>query len=228
MSNVLFERVADRLDEGHSVGIFVGVTNFGNTHTGIVYRWRDTSYLYHHAFHNLTLNEEFVGGDIEGYQSAKIVLLDIPIERQKALAGFLRKLGLKRKVYPYTLKHYPDTKIHSETASVLPPEVRGLSCVTFVLAVFVSSLQFRLIDEGTWPEATEEDIATQKNLVGLLRNHSNASTEHIDYVESEIGCKRIRPEQVGGAGCYSVWPVGYAECVTASNDLMQKLLPKGI
>jgi hypothetical protein len=76
-----------------------------------------------------------------------------------------------------------------------------------VLAVFeVSGL--KLIQEETWP-FRDDDREWQERILSALRSQSDASPEHIQAVEAEVGGIRIRPEEVAGAATQNSTPVDF-------------------
>jgi hypothetical protein len=78
----------------------------------------------------------------------------------------------------------------------------GLNCATFVLRVFQHA-RIQLLDEAAWDrdrsdERKQEDIAAQRELVERLRSKPEYRS-HADLVEREVGCTRIRAEEVAAA-----------------------------
>lgn len=81
---------------------------------------------------------------------------------------------------------------------LLGPTRFGLTCATFVIAVFRGA-GIHLMKLDTWP-ARDDDVEWQRQIVKALRSRPGASNDHIEAIESEIGCVRFRPEEVAGAG----------------------------
>ncbi|HEX4404526.1 MAG TPA: hypothetical protein VH560_06850, partial [Polyangia bacterium] len=72
---------------------------------------------------------------------------------------------------------------------------RGLSCATFVLAVF-ASLGIDILELGSWP-SREEDKKWQNDIVTLGRRILPDAEDHWSYLSTqEQGCLRHRPEEV--------------------------------
>lgn len=79
------------------------------------------------------------------------------------------------------------------------PTNHGLTCATFVCAVF-ESVGLKLLDFENWPVDRDGDREWQEAILTALKSGpSPASPEHIQAVRDEIGSVRIRPEQVAGA-----------------------------
>jgi hypothetical protein len=87
---------------------------------------------------------------------------------------------------------------------LLGPTQGGLTCASFVLAVFEHA-QLPLVEYSGWPPPDEEDSRWQQSVLdGLRRLRSKypqlVSQEHIDCVENDVGNSvRYRPEQVAAA-----------------------------
>ena len=79
--------------------------------------------------------------------------------------------------------------------------------------------------EGFWPAppARPEDIAAQEWLIGMLANHPMVAPEYLAAVSAEKGCLRVRPEEVGGAGCYKIWPVKFEQAEPASLYILNRI-----
>jgi hypothetical protein len=75
----------------------------------------------------------------------------------------------------------------------------GLTCATFVLAIFASR-GVRILDVDSWQARTEDRIWHEKILAGLRDDH--AEPDHIAAVEKELGCVRFRPEEVVAGAWY--------------------------
>ncbi len=89
----------------------------------------------------------------------------------------------------------------------------GLTCATFVLLVFAHA-GIHLLDSATWDtdrplERRQEDDAAQRELVAYLRKNPESRSQ-ADLVEQEIGCMRIRAEEVAAASGMSGLPVPFA------------------
>ncbi len=216
------EQVCERLGNGQFVGIAVTKTTHGNMHTGITYQWRGENYLYHQAFHIDTRLERFDAGVAELGGATLVVALPLRPERLKAVAGFLDHLGKINYQHPYTLKYDPKATIDRELGKLVSKDGKGLSCVTFVLAIF-QTFKIRLIDASTWPQNRPEDLKAQQNLIEWLIKNNKATPEHIKDVREESGCLRVRPEEACGAGCHKLMPVKFMYAEPASLYLLKRI-----
>ncbi len=214
------ENVCDRLAAKDHLGLAVAITKHGNKHVGIVFNWREQAYLYHQALHLITLGGRFddevkrIGG------ATKVVKLTFALARQKAVAGFFDSMMRKGRPYPYALKYDKHARIHPELGTLITEGV-GLSCVTFVLAMFQSN-QLTLINAATWPPARPDDLEEQEALLKLL-DKSSANDAHKELVRKEKGCVRVRPNELGAVGYFARIPVVFTQAEPASIDLLAKI-----
>ncbi len=87
---------------------------------------------------------------------------------------------------------------------LLGPTEGGLTCASFVLAVFEAA-QLQLVEYSGWPAPDTEDYLWQElvwnHLQDLRSKHPHlVSAEHLDCVRNDMGTfARYRPEQVAGA-----------------------------
>jgi hypothetical protein len=102
----------------------------------------------------------------------------------------------------------PNDCFDAETGRyLLGPTQHGLTCATFVLAVFhIAGLQ--LVQYDTWPVSRDGDAEWQQRIVTLLQQHG-APAKHIEAVSSELGSIRYRPEEVAGAATMSALPADF-------------------
>jgi hypothetical protein len=114
----------------------------------------------------------------------------------------------------------PSDCFDSETGQfLLGPSKKGLTCATFVLAIF-HAVGLRLLDLTGWPKR-EEDARWQESIINLLRGR--ASQEHIDAVTSQVGAVRVRPEEVAGASAAEIHPIGFANANALAIEILQQL-----
>jgi hypothetical protein len=96
----------------------------------------------------------------------------------------------------------------------------GLTCATFVMKVFEFA-RVQLLRGETWtqrsPERRSEDEAAQRALVGYLHREA---PEHAARIEREVGCIRIRAEEVAAASGFEQRPVPFADAEAAGRSLL--------
>lgn len=84
-------------------------------------------------------------------------------------------------------------------------EGRGLTCATYVLAVF-ETLGFQPFDRSTW-QPREQDSEWQSRTVGSLSNKHPSDDDHFKAERANVGGPRYRPEQLAGAAAARQWPI---------------------
>lgn len=107
---------------------------------------------------------------------------------------------------------------------LLGPTRAGLTCASFVLAVFERA-KLRLVNYSGWPPPDHEDISFQQFVLDNLRGRPGVSAEHITAVEREIGTSvRYRPEHVAGAAAIrGRRPVKYISAKAIGCDIVRFL-----
>jgi hypothetical protein len=201
------------------VSVMVQRTPSCTTHAGILYRDTDDKLWHlHFAWHK----------DLRRHAlHARCVCAQPTLETEHAilLAAVCERIAalrLKLQI-PYNLKHDRDVAFDPDTGEVtFGPMSTGLSCSTFVAAVFRSSGQ-NLIDATTWPSANAEDQNVQQLFVRALEQSGNPDQVHQAHiVKSEIGTARIRPEHVCGACLYNL-PADHQQCHVAGHEIIRRL-----
>jgi hypothetical protein len=102
----------------------------------------------------------------------------------------------------------------------------GLTCATFVLAVF-ADFALPLIDLATWRKvASLKDKSWQKRILDILEGH--APKEHVEKQRPLIGsAARYRPEEVGGAfGLFAGNAVTQKQVDGVSAGVLKAIQPK--
>lgn len=131
---------------------------------------------------------------------------------------------------PYAL-NARDARI-GEDGSVSLGTAQGLTCATFLLCVFEVA-RVQLLDTSTWDtgrsEARQrEDQKAQETIVAGLRitagreadpQTRDAYRRHAAAVEAEVGCTRIRAEEVAAASGLGPLPADYATTEPAGQRL---------
>lgn len=105
-------------------------------------------------------------------------------------------------------------------------ESRGLTCATFVLRVFehanVPLVETITWDEGRTAERRQEDEAAQARLVSYLRAREE-SRSHAELVAGEIGCTRVRAEEVAAASGMTGRPVQFLRAEPVGRQVLREV-----
>jgi len=150
----------------------------------------------------------------------------IPNERALAIAAFCRRIWKKAgdDQVPYGFSA-PSAFFDHSGALISGSAKVGLTCASFVLAVF-DSAGLPLVRLEEWPSPTPDDKARQRELLDQLRKNADVSPAHLSALETEIGNVRYRPLEVAGAGTSEVLPASHAyasEMASKIKDLLDTL-----
>lgn len=88
----------------------------------------------------------------------------------------------------------------------------GLTCATFVMAVF-ETRGCSLLEMDSWP-ARSKDVEWQEDVIKKLEQHPNRDhniANHIKALRNEVGCARFRPEEVAAASAAVAVPIHFKE-----------------
>lgn len=196
------------------VAVAICRTTYGNLHTGVVYRRADGAYrLFHQAWHHQTVDEPLQQGSAGLGGPFLSVVPNIPEDRALAIAEFWEFVASIGQPIGYALRDDESARFDPATGVLTLPNGIGLSCSTFVLVMFRSA-SWPYLDTTGWPAGRPGDADFQAYLVGVLER-TCPDRNHIDAVRSEIGCARIRPEEIAGVALYDILPVGFAQAEDA-------------
>jgi hypothetical protein len=100
----------------------------------------------------------------------------------------------------------------------------GLTCATFVLAVF-DRAGVRLVHGETWPLDREEDKKFQRQMVEETRNRARASESHLKGMKKDVGQVRFRVLEVAGAIAAESYPANFLSADSLGAQLRALLEP---
>lgn len=194
----------------------VGVIVHKNaSHVGVLYRLSETdgAEMLHLAFHEDLRSEP---PDPEKY-----VLWTRPSiekDRGSAVAAFCRRIVKKAKhrQVPYGFSD-PDDFFESDGTFILGRAKMGLTCASFVLAVFQKA-GVPLARIAEWPPPTPEDIDAKRDLIRRLQSE-HVPAEQISACESDMGKVRFRPLQVVGASTAHPFPSSYEHANSVARSI---------
>ena len=125
----------------------------------------------------------------------------------QAIAKFCETLGESKQRFPYWIDFPEDSRFFfdGDGSIELQGDAVGLTCATFVLAVFASQKK-DLLDMNTWSEGddarTGEDDDWQRWILAKLREDPPAygiSESILEQVDERLPFLRYRPEDIIGA-----------------------------
>lgn len=143
--------------------------------------------------------------------------------------------GRKPRSIAYALR-YETGSFDPASGEFLNATGHGLTCATFVLAMF-ASYGVHLVCVEEWLACKNEvraaeDHVWQKKIVKSLRctleskrrrSDAREIEAHLAAVEGEIGCARFRPEEVAAAGTVAKLPAGFAHAEPVGREIVEKL-----
>jgi hypothetical protein len=190
-------------------------------HTGILHKESGDPgvLLLHQAWHCDLRNES----PSDAY---RWVQPSLPAPRLRQVAALCRKVWRSNgsATIPFAFSP-PNDCIDAETGQfLLGPTRLGLTCATFVLAVFQAA-GVLLVKYDDWPAGRPGDAEWQQAVVDDLRASRRASVEHIEAMQGELGkgAVRYRPEEVAGAATLSKLPASFEQAVNAAAHVLQSL-----
>ena len=127
---------------------------------------------------------------------------------------------------PYGLSYAGDC--FDEHGRYLPlPTGKGLTCVTFVLAV-MHHLGYELLNPTEWEGQllSPEDLEWQEWVIDQM-TQSGADKEHIDAMKNDVGAPRYRPEHVTVAAMahQTDWPIDRATILARAESTVALVQP---
>jgi hypothetical protein len=199
------------------IAVAIAVVEAGQQHVGILHREEilDEVRLAHLAWHNQLK-------DNHTKDAYLWIELPIPERRARQVAARCRQiLRANLRGIPYAFSP-PNDCFDSETGRFLfGPSRLGLTCSTFVLAVF-DSAGIRFADYATWPQQRSGDYEWQQSIIAQLEK-DGAASEHIDFIRNEIGAVRYRPEDVAGCAAADGWPCPFTVAGPLSREILKQL-----
>lgn len=138
---------------------------------------------------------------------------DLLPEEADDVVAVCRLVDRKKPSYPYSFRYDPDARLHPATAEIISTHApHGLTCVTFVLAVFRTA-HVRLVDTSGW-KVRDEDEQRYAEILSYFEAVGVAPA-HLDRIRSDVKCIRVRPVEVAGACLVSGddRPAGFEVCV---------------
>lgn len=200
--------VADTVARINDVGIGIMLQR-GNNHSGALYRDDDDNQIYilhlpaEGKPHRDPWNPRW------GWGVPRITRQELRLVRAMCHLVF----DLQDDI-PYGFKYGLDTRFSSATGALTTAtDCRGLSCATFVLALF-HSLNIHLLAVDSW-EIQPEELPGMVAIAERQPNH--------EAVIAELPTARFTPEQVSGACLADELPIEFEEANECGNLVVEKM-----
>ena len=207
--------------EVRHVAVAIAVYREGQQHTGILHKAEnlDGVKLGHLEWHN-RLKES------DPNDSYLWVDPPIPTRRARQVAARCREIlreNARGIAYAFSP---PNDCFDAETGHfLLGPSRVGLTCATFVLAVFAAA-GIRLAEYNSWPQKRPGDAEWQQFVIEQLEQ-GGAGDEHLALVKKEAGAVRYRPEDVAGCAASDQLPCSFTIAESLSQEILNQLQALG-
>jgi hypothetical protein len=133
-------------------------------------------------------------------------------------------LASRRVRVPYAFKYTPTKFRLPDNSLATVGESFGLTCATFVLAVFYTIKNTRIIQEETWLSRAEDAVWREGILPVLQSRHDVPQQETVqNRVDHESGCLRYRPQEVVAACRVSPLPAHFDEVEMLGKEALDTL-----
>jgi hypothetical protein len=206
------------------LAVFVGLSDLNQLHCGILFKngpgLKEFNAL-HLCWHHILKNDESCELLAEGTKYY-YVLPDVDKFRSTIIAAVCRKVmeNYAEEGLPYGLR-YENASFDPVLGTLIMGGTEcGLTCATFVLAVFLSG-GVSLIEIAAW-EPREEDMQWHEQILFALEKYG-ASPDHIANVKKEVGCARFRPEEVAASATFSPQPAASLQIIARGEIIKQAL-----
>ena len=168
-------------------------------HSGIVFNLMGKIHFLHLATHKYLQCDNYheILNDYSFFiytNFSHLIKTDPHFFRRKALIAYMQALFEKNKntiPYSFLFKRTPFDKTKTYNPGF---GQYGLTCSTFVMAVFESN-GIHLCEKESWPKR-EDDIVIRDRIISIYKKDRRVPPEHISIMENEISCIRFRPEEV--------------------------------
>lgn len=183
--------LADEVSISNVGVVAVGLKTFGQQrHVGIIYRSGKELRSLHLGNHH----------DLRDDETSWTFWISprIPTLRLRQVAAKCRQVAhANGQFIPYAFSA-PNGCFSEKTGEyLLGPTNLGLTCATFVLAVF-AAVGVHLLNYSDWP-VRADDVEWQTNVLRGLAAQPGVSPDHLQAVRNQVGFVRVRPTEVGAA-----------------------------
>lgn len=219
MADVLYD-----VDDCKRVAI---VVTRNGAHAGICFQssLNGGARILHLAYHRYLRNDKVSSEYI-------LVVPDLEPEEQDSIAAVADAVweANKNQSVPYGFGSPLDCFDQSTGRYLVESRTMGLTCATFVLAIF-ERVSLRLVDYDSWPLRVNEDKAWQEGIVKDIEEYVIKSPhmlpfreqdkEYIENLTANIPAIRFRPYEVAASGL-ETQATKFEDIVNLTNDLQSR------
>lgn len=187
----------------------------GNHHTAMIFRSTASSLRVLHIYLNGTIACEPFPHKRLPFAWVIPNISDVWLEQVAALC---ESIGAKSRRVPYGLKFSQQSKFMPNGDFSPGAGTFGLTCATFVLAVF-HVLGFDLVDDSSW-QYRPEDANFQTDILGHLAGDPSIPPAEVRQNIADVPCVRFRPEEVVAACRRSSHPMSFGDAKPAGAEIV--------
>jgi hypothetical protein len=214
----VFDAAQQSVDDIRAVAIAIAALTGEQRHTGLLHRDEESGRVlmldlqWHHRLRNETPANRFLWVDPAAHPRRLAQVSDIC----RLIWRANQKGGI-----PYGFSPPTDCFDAQTGGYLFGPTALGLTCATFVLAVFHRA-GLPLATYESWPTDRPGDKEWQERILQLLER-TGAPAEHVESIRNEVGCVRFRPEEVAGAATVSPLPADYDAASQRGQQILERL-----
>jgi hypothetical protein len=174
-------------------------------HTGLLYRDAQSEFRFLHLAFHFDLRDEVAHGD------GTCAKVSIHPTNQIIAAVYAGQLVQSDPKIPYGLT-YDGQCLDANAKYISGPVGHGLTCATFVVAIF-NALQLPMLVEESWPSRAEDKAWFDRIVIQMEANLElyGIDPAHVDALKRDPVARRIRPEEVAAAATHADWPVRHQD-----------------
>ena len=226
MPDRVYNAAERSFDQINGVAVAITVTDVDQRHIGILHKKDGGGVkLLHLAWHFVLKNSD---------PKPCYAWVDVPIHPARARQVAVRCRQIFRnnpRGLPYAFSPPNDCFDAEQSTYLFGPTRHGLTCATFVIAVFQTA-GIRIVRDETWPASRPDDDVWKQKIIAALQNpritNPVATAEHIAFIQAEAGSTRFRPEEVAGAAANNTIPTAFDEAEKLAAETLQKLIQDGL
>lgn len=188
-------------------------------HVGLLFREADQSVRVLHLCGHLDLRCDLPQAVVGEALLYVVPALDPVVV--EAVSAFTRLVRSRHVAGGLPYGYSPPDQFFDARAGFLQPGGEGLTCASFILAVFHRS-GVQLIEYQSWP-ARPEDAAQQQWFVNYFRRTGRMTDAEATALATTIGRTRYRPLEVAGAAAAGSHPANFAVCEGLGKELATML-----
>lgn len=188
----------------------------GQIHIGLLYREPGAPARASHLYTNFDFRDEPVQADFFWIQAT------MPDLTRQLVVGLCKRIAAHNPRIPYSFKYrFKQQYFQPSGALALPNTDDGLTCATYVLAVF-QRLKIPILKFIEWPR--DRHGAWQTGMISALTAKSYPERgAQMDAWMSQIGEPRYLPQEVAAGVGASAQPIGYARATELAAQIVDDI-----